>query len=248
MTRRSAVSALADVTAGLVDQYDVVSALTGLARSCAEVLGAGASGILLVGPSGTGNGSRDDVPPLELVAASSHEDGQLGMFQAQVHEGPSLEAVAQDVVVSATTAAEMIRRWPRMGPAVETCGYRSAHAIPMRWRGRPLGALNVFMVDERVLGREEVAAARAFADVATIAIMHARSTGGASHITRGIREALDGRIVVERAKGVIAFQGGVDPGTAFGLLVERARADGVALADLAARVVESAEHGDRWSV
>ncbi len=247
MTRRSAVSALADVTAALVSQYDVVSALTELARSCAEVFGAGASGVLLVGSVDPRDTSADVPAPLELLAASSHEAGELEMFQAQVHEGPCLDAVTQNAIVSVTTAVEMVRRWPRMGSAIEAGGYHSAHAFPMGWRGTPVGAVNVFLVEEHELAPEDVAVGRAFADVATIAIMHARSVTDPSRVTREIQQALDGRIVVEQAKGVLAVLEGVDPGTAFALLAERSRQEGVTLVELAAQVMESAQCGDRWT-
>lgn len=247
MTRRSAVSALAEVTSALVDTYDVVSALTALARSCVDVFGAGASGILLVGSVDPRHTSADSPAPLELLAASSHEAGELEMFQAQVHEGPCLDAVGQNAIVSVTTAVEMVRRWPRMGVAIEAGGYHSAHAFPMLWRGLPLGAVNIFLVDERELAPEDVAAGRAFADVATIAIVHARSMTDPTRLMRDIQQALDGRIVVEQAKGVLAVQEGVDPGTAFGLLAERSRDEGVALAELAAQVMESAQRGERWA-
>src|SRR5690606_38857677 len=118
--------------------------------------------------------------------------------------------------------------------------YHSAHAFPMRWRGLPLGAVNIFLVEERELAPEDVAAGRAFADVATIAIVHARSMTDPSRVMREIQEALDGRIVVEQAKGALAVQEGVDPATAFALLVEESRAEGVSLAELAPRVMESA--------
>jgi hypothetical protein len=245
MTRRTAVSALADVTAALVDSYDVVSTLTDLTRACAEVLDAGAAGILVLGPLGSQAGSTGQA--LELLAASSHAAAELEAFQGQVREGPCLDAIAGNADVSARTTDELTDRWPRMGAAVAASGFCAVHAVPLRWRGSAFGALNVFLPTERELDAGDATAARAFADVATLAIVHARATHDGGRIVREIQDALEGRIVVEQAKGVVAVQEGVHPGDAFHLLVERATRDRMSLTQVAAQVVASAEQAARWS-
>jgi AmiR/NasT family two-component response regulator len=65
-------------------------------------------------------------------------------------------------------------------------------------------------------------------------------------IAREVQEALDGRTVVEQAKGVLAVQESLDPAEAFDRLLERADSLGLPLAVLAAGVVEAAQRGRRW--
>lgn len=241
MTSRTAMNALAEATAGLVTDYDVVSVLTTLVRSCAAAIGAEAVGIMVKGAVISQKGD------LELLAASSHDAGELELFQAQVHEGPCFDAIAVDDDTTAAGAAELAQRWPRMGVALTAAGYRALHATPLRWRGSPFGSINVFLREERQPSHEERALVRAFADIATLAIVHAGNGPAIEEIARGVQEALDGRIVIEQAKGVLCHQEQVDPAAAFSLLIERAQQGGEPLADVARGVLRAAERGDRWN-
>lgn len=239
MTGRSATRALADASAALVEQYDVVSALTHLCVACTDVFGAGAAALLVVGDETAG--SR-----LELLAASSHGAAELELHQLQVDQGPCLDAVAQRRPVHAGSLDELAARWPALAGAAEAAGVRSVHAYPLRWRGRVLGGLNLFFPADRALSDDEEVAAQAFADVATIAIVHARAEPRVEVIAREVQEALDGRTVVEQAKGVLAVQESCEPAEAFHRLLARSDALGVPLAVLAAQVVERAQHGQSW--
>lgn len=233
MTGRSPTRALAEMSATLVEEYDVVSALTHLCGACADVFGASAVALLVSGDGGAGAG-------LELLAASSHAAAELELHQQQLDQGPCLEAIADHRPVHAPDADELARRWPRFAAVAGATGVRSAHAYPLRWRGRVLGGLTMFFATDRGVGPEEEIAAQAFADVATIAIVHARARPRAEVLAREVQEALDGRTVVEQAKGVLAVQESIDPAQAFDRLLGRSDARGV---PLAAEVVERAQRG-----
>jgi len=239
MTGRSPTRALAEMSATLVEEYDVVSALTHLCVACTDVFGASAAALLVRGDGGSG-------AELELLAASSHAAAELELHQQQVDQGPCLEAVSDRRPVHADDADELARRWPRFAAAAGPAGVRAAHAYPVRWRGRVLGGLNLFFTTDRSLDAEEEVAAQAFADVATIAIVHARARPRVEVIAREVQEALDGRTVVEQAKGVLAVQESIDPAEAFQRLLERSDALGVSLASLAAQVVGRAQRGLHW--
>jgi GAF domain-containing protein len=240
MTGRSPTRALAEMSATLVEEYDVVSALTHLCVACTDVFGASAAALLVRGDGGA-------VAELELLAASSHAAAELELHQQQVDQGPCLDAVAALRPVHADDADELARRWPRFAAvAAGPAGVRAAHAYPLRWRGRVLGGLNLFFTTDRSLDAEEEVAAQAFSDVATIAIVHARARPRVEVIAREVQEALDGRTVVEQAKGVLAVQESIDPAEAFHRLLERADALGVSLAALATQVVERAQRGLHW--
>jgi AmiR/NasT family two-component response regulator len=87
------------------------------------------------------------------------------------------------------------------------------------------------------LGVEEVKVVQALADVATIAIIQERAISRAETLTEQLQGALNSRIVIEQAKGMIAQRQGIDVDTAFDRLREQARRDQVRLADLARAVV-----------
>ena len=65
----------------LVDDYDVVELLDRLVRTCVDLLGVTAAGLLL----------DDQQGHLAVVASSSEETRLLEVFQLQSNEGPCLD-------------------------------------------------------------------------------------------------------------------------------------------------------------
>ena len=93
----------------------------------------------------------------------------------------------------------------------------------MRLRGTTIGALNLFQADRGGMGSEELAAARAFADVATIAILQHQATIDALVVNDRLNQALNSRIIIEQAKGMLAERANIDVNTAFDRLRHHAR-------------------------
>jgi hypothetical protein len=112
------------------------------------------------------------------------------------------------------SAGEMIARWPAFGPVAVAAGFLSAVSCPLRWHQDTVGAINVFLPVERTVDRDEQRMVQAFADVATIAIIHA-GVPSAVDLARLTRSALASRTVIEQAKGVIAAQTGLDMAASF---------------------------------
>jgi AmiR/NasT family two-component response regulator len=101
-----------------------------------------------------------------------------------------------------------------------------------------LGALNMFNVDAGRMRPADEAAAQALADVATITIIQHRAAAEAKLLNEQLAEALNTRIVIEQAKGMVAQQRGIDVAEAFTALRDHARAHNVRLADLARDVTD----------
>jgi AmiR/NasT family two-component response regulator len=80
--------------------------------------------------------------------------------------------------------------------------------------------------------------AQAFADVATIGIVHERSLRETTMLSEQLQIALSSRIVIEQAKGVVAFTRGVPIDKAFTLIRNYARSHQQRLSDVAARIVD----------
>jgi AmiR/NasT family two-component response regulator len=108
----------------------------------------------------------------------------------------------------------------------------------MRLRGSVLGALNMFHVHAGQMRPGDVAAAQALADVATIAILQQRAAAEAKLLNEQLSEALNTRIVIEQAKGMIAQQRGVDMKAAFAALRDHARTHNLRLTDVARAVID----------
>jgi AmiR/NasT family two-component response regulator len=101
-----------------------------------------------------------------------------------------------------------------------------------------IGALNLFREDEGEMGDLDVIAAQALADVATIAILHHRAASEAQLVNEQLTLALNSRVVIEQAKGVLAERTGLDMDHAFARLRKYARDHNLRLVDVAHGVVE----------
>ena len=181
MSRESVLArTMVELADNLVDEFDIVDLLTTLSDRCVEMLDVAAAGIMLATPTGV----------LQLVTASSEAMRIVEVFELQGEEGPCLDCFAtrQPVVnQDLTTASD---RWPRFAPVAVAEGFRAADAIPMRLRNQIIGALNLFRTEVGSLNEDDVQAAQALADIATIAILQNRTKVAQHELSTQLETAL----------------------------------------------------------
>src|SRR6476619_1122101 len=136
-------------------------------------------------------------------------------------------------MVSSADLAQEHDRWPRFAPAALEVGFRSVQALPLRLRHDTIGGLNLFSAAQPPLTNAARGVAQALADVATVGILQQRSLHRASLLAEQLQAALDSRIVIEQAKGVLAASGAVDMATAFESLRGYARGSNLKLSAVA---------------
>lgn len=214
----------------LVDDYDVLGFLDVLAHRVVELLDVDACGVVLADHHGT----------LSLVAASTEETRMLELSQLQNAEGPCLDAFHNGRPVSMEDLRAGDERWPRFAPAAREAGFLAVHALPMRLREVVVGAMNLFAAAPGGLPADSMALGQAMADVATIGILHERTVRQQGAVVGQLQAALDSRILVEQAKGVLAERLSVSVDDAFALLRGHARSSNSKLRDVAAAVVDGA--------
>lgn len=217
-----------EVADTLVDEFDLIEFLHTLTVRVAELLDASAVGILLADHRGR----------LRFVAASDENAKVVEMFQIQLSEGPCLQAfhTAKPVVNADLRAPNP--RWPRFVARAVEAGYQSVHAFPLRLRTEVIGALNVF--GTTVGGgfdEGDIAVVQALTDVAAIALVQERTIRRGEALAEQLQGALNTRIVIEQAKGVIAQARGVTVDVAFVLLRDYARSHNRQLSAVAHAVV-----------
>ena len=128
-------------------------------------------------------------------------------------------------------------RWPGFAAVALEAGFRSADAVPMRLRSQVIGALNLFRSEPGALSDSDVIVAQALADVATIALLQHRTAVAAEVVNEQLTGALNSRILIEQAKGIIAERHHLDMEQAFSRLRSHARNTNQRLSDLADEVV-----------
>ena len=212
----------------LVEDYDVMELLNHLVFSCVELLGVSAAGLLLVDRDGK----------LKPLAFSDEDAKFLELFQLHNGEGPCMDVLRSGAAVTATDLTQTRDRWPQFTPAALAHGFHSVQAVPLRLRGTCIGGLNLFASDQKPLGGPDQKVAQAMADMATIGILQQRSRDQAAVLAAQLQEALDSRIVIEQAKGVLAGRANVDPNEAFHALRDFARTTNQRLSAVAAMLVQ----------
>jgi GAF domain-containing protein len=212
----------------LVDDYDVVDLLTGLADRCVSLLGVSAAGVMLVSPAGR----------LGLAASSSEAMRLLELFELQAQEGPCLDAFRTGERVEHENLDAGSGRWPSFAAAATQAGFRSALALPLRLRDVTLGALNLLSTTRIPMDEADVIVAQAFADLATLSILQHRASEEAQRLNEQLSAALTSRVVIEQAKGVISERAGLRLDEAFTRLRAYARNHNLRLTDVAQAAID----------
>ena len=210
----------------LVTDFDVIEVLTLLSSRCVQILGAAAAGILLADRSGQ----------LRVIGASSEQIEILELFQIQNDDGPCLECFNTGHVVlngDVRTGSP----WPGFADESVSAGFPSVCAVPLRLNNLTLGCLNLFLAEPSPLSPQDVALAQALADVASIAIVQDRATRDAALREGHLQRALDSRIAIEQAKGMIAERNNVGMDEAFSRLRAFARNSNRGLTEVAESLV-----------
>lgn len=213
----------------LVAGFDLMDFLYTLTERCVELLEVDAAGLLLADSGGV----------LRLVAASTEQAKVVELFQIQNDEGPCLDCyrTGQAVIVSDIRSDRVASRWPQFAAATLEMGYAGVHAIPMRLRDQVIGTLNLFRTAPDGLDPAVVVAATALVDVATIGILQERAVRHQEVVAGQLQLALNSRIIIEQAKGILAERLRVTPDEAFVTLRRYARDHNHPLTGLAGDVI-----------
>ncbi|HTF50906.1 MAG TPA: GAF and ANTAR domain-containing protein [Pseudonocardia sp.] len=213
--------ALADT---LVDDYDIIDLLDHLVAYSVELLDADAAGIMLSDARGG----------LHAVAASSEDAELMELLQLQAEQGPCVDAFRSAAPVSAPDLNAATERWPRFVAAVAQQGmFASVHAVPLRLRGQAIGALNLLHRAPGSLPEDDLALGQALADIATIGILQERAIRRGEIVNEQLQTALNSRVIIEQAKGVLSQHLGISTDEAFNRLRSYVRGRNLRLADVA---------------
>ncbi len=214
----------------LVADFDVIDFLHLLTTRCTELLDVTAAGVLLA----------DSAGDLRVLAASNEQVRLVELFQLQNDQGPCLDCYRSGRQVNVAELSSALPRWPRFVPQAQQHGFGAVTALPMRLREQVIGALNLFSLAPG-LPLADIRIAQALADVATVGVLQHRAHLKADTVVVQLQTALNSRVLIEQAKGVLAERLGIDMDQAFITLRRHARANNYKLSELARAVVEGTE-------
>ena len=208
----------------LVAEFDLVDFLGRLAEVTVELLDVDAAGLMLADEDGA----------LHVMASSDDQAELLELFELQQNEGPCPECFRTGTPVVNVD----LTRWPEFASAAAAGGYATAHALPLRLRGHVIGSLNLFRSATTPLTDDDTALGQALADIATIGLLHEREVRGHQLLAEQLQHALNSRIQIEQAKGMLAERAGLSPADAFTAMRSYARGTGQGLSVVAQGVLD----------
>jgi GAF domain-containing protein len=210
----------------LVSDFDIVDFLQGLSADSVEILRAEAAGVMLADARGG----------LRLIASSDERMRLLELFELQGAQGPSLDAFSSGRAVQAS-AADSRARWPVFAPQASGAGFQMMCAVPLRVRRNVIGALNLFRGSDEPFTGTEMEIAQAMGEMAAIGLIQERALRERNLLTEQLQAALNSRVVIEQAKGMLAEYLTITVDDAFTLLRNYARDYNRKLSEIASEVV-----------
>jgi GAF domain-containing protein len=172
------------------------------------------------------------------MASTTEEARVLELFVLQSSEGPCLECYHSGLPQVNFDPREVETRWPNYQAAIVEAGYLSTHALPMKLRGEVIGVLNLFCHDQVSLSDDEIALGQALCDIATIGLLQERAVRQSEILAEQLQSALNSRILIEQAKGVLAERAGIDVDEAFAQIRNWARTHHLHLQAAAQAVID----------
>jgi GAF domain-containing protein len=209
------------------DDVDMGDRLPGLLDAICGVFGITGAGLMLV----------DEVSGLRYVAATDDGAHVLEQVQEQAGVGPCVESYINDVEV-VVPDLETDERWPEIREPLLEAGVRSVLGVPTRLGGGPVGTLNVYTAEPRAWDQSERDAIRAFDTLLEGQIASAVALRHHGRVVEQLQYALENRVAIERAIGMLMARDGIDAVTAFGRLRRTARSSRCTVAVLARDILE----------
>jgi len=222
------VEAFVTLADTLVDHYDIIDFLQTLAERCVDLVDVTAAGIMLADAKGE----------LRHAACSNEEMRFVELLELQLEEGPCFDAFRTEVPVVCASPEEALDRWPSFAPKASEKGFAAYSAVPMRLRDDVIGALNLFSSDPLALNDDDIRVVQAMADIATIGILQERSIRDAHAFSTQLELALESRVVIEQAKGVVAERAKIGVDEAFEQIRSYARSHNRLLSETARQVID----------
>ncbi|MEU6965673.1 GAF and ANTAR domain-containing protein [Streptomyces chrestomyceticus] len=210
-----------------VKDFDVVDFLHQLTVRCREILAVTDAAVLLAHP-----GER-----LHSPAPCDPSPAFQDLLATALAQGPALDAYRTSTAQRPTRQAPARARWPAFTAQARAAGYHYTCALPMRLRDETLGSLLLLRTDARPLPAADLALAQAFADAATLGLLHAHTHERQETVNQQLHTALHSRIVIEQAKGILAARHHTSLNHAFNAIRHHARNHGQLLTTVAHDVI-----------
>jgi GAF domain-containing protein len=178
----------------------------------------------------------DEKQHLRSVAASDDRFAHLEDLQVRHQEGPCIEAFDTKELVGATDLTTETR-WPLFSEAAVEREFRAVLASPLPYNQDAVGVVAVLSKHSRPWSPANELALLSFTDLAALLIASIIQAEEQSGLAGQLQGALNSRVVIEQAKGVLMGSYGISARTAYQRLRSAARSQRRKLPEVCAEVV-----------
>lgn len=170
---------------------------------------------------------------VEVAACSDAVASRIDDLQFELDEGPCLSALAEHEIVTVRDTAHE-RRWPRWGVAARDEGVMSSLSVRMSATAPYFACLNIYSRHEDGFDEDAVDRAAVYARLASVALGQAREISG-------LRSALQNRLVIGAAQGILMERYGLSLNRAFEVLRRHSNDTNTKLRDVAQGVLDDVD-------
>lgn len=196
-----------------IGTYSIGEMLYRLTDHAVDVLGCAGAGVSIGDPDGR----------LRFVAATDEHVARVEEDQAVTQQGPCPEAFTFGKLVAVGDLFHAAGRWPDYAPPAIDHGCQAVLGVPMTIEDAPIGAINLYQTTSHDWSEEELDTGQLLADMGSGYIANLRELASTRQLAQQLQQALDSRLVIEQAKGVLAGHHDIDPNQAFERLRRHAR-------------------------
>ncbi|MFD7708224.1 ANTAR domain-containing protein [Streptomyces sp. NPDC059785] len=210
------------------DGFDILDLLHDLTDHIVTLLTVRAAGVTILSEDGH----------VDYLTASDESCRLLEEDQIDLDEGPCVDCTRSGTVLFPVALGPFgagARRWPRFTPRALRAGVLTVSAVPLRTPEHTLGALNLMSATAPASSRD-LRLTQVLADATVASMRHRQTMLTKNELIGQLEIALDSRIVIEQAKGVLASRQNISVEEAFVRLRSHARSRRQKLSDLADQV------------
>jgi GAF domain-containing protein len=176
---------------------------------------------------------------LQTPVFTSEESPEIDSAQYDTGIGPCLDSYRDGVINVIPSTSDDVR-WAPFSDACLAHGVRSTMSVPVVAKDETVGALNFYARSEHAFDEGDETLGTAFAAQAAIVIDNARAYWAAKALGEQLTQALETRIVIEQAKGLL-MAAGATSAEAFRMLRKASQRENRKLHLIAADLVAEAE-------
>ena len=220
------LQALHQFVDAMSQEYDITEMAYELSERVTQVMGAAGAGVSVADRDGD----------LVFVTATSQVVVEIEQAQQETQEGPCVTAFRTQKPVVVHDIRD-VSDWPAYSTVADRLELHSVVGFPLRYKDTRLGALNLYNRDPRDWTEDDVDVVGLFANMTTAFLVRKSELAEANELAEQLQSALDSRIVIEQAKGLLAGEHDISLDDAFDLLRSHSRNYNIRLAEVCNAVV-----------